>query len=123
MDSSKEITIYSSDELSINGRTLQNVVDYMNHHKGKQPPIIPKPLRFKQMSQVTENKWDARYINEVGEDKQALYDLILAANYLDINSLLHLGCAKVASFIKGEPLESIPNILNPNPTTDESKVR
>ncbi len=40
-----------------------------------------------------------------------LYDLILAANYMDIKSLLHLGCAKVASLIKGQPLEKIKEIL------------
>jgi hypothetical protein len=44
-----------------------------------------------------------------------LYDLILAANYMDIKSLLHLGCAKVASLIKGQPLEKIKEILDPNP--------
>jgi len=42
---------------------------------------------------------------------QDLYDLIMAANYMDIKSLLHLGCAQVASMIKGKPLGAIPRIL------------
>lgn len=30
---------------------------------------------------------------------------------MDVKSLLHLGCAKVASLIKGQPLEKIKDIL------------
>jgi hypothetical protein len=74
------------------------------------------------MADVCPHKPDAAMIDKVGEVKQNLYDLILAANYLDIKSLLHLGCAKVASLIKGQPLEKIKEILNPNPAkADESK--
>ena len=60
------------------------------------------------------HKWDADYIDKIGDTRQQLYDLILAANYMDIKSLLHLGCAKVASLIKGQPLEKIKEILDPN---------
>jgi len=83
----------------------------MNHHKGTEPPIIPKPLRSKEMKQVCSDPWDATYIDKIGETRQDLYDLILAANYMDVKSLLHLGCAKVASLIKGQPLEKIKDIL------------
>jgi hypothetical protein len=66
------------------------------------------------MRDVVSDKWDAVFIDAVGDgDRQTLYDLILAANYLDIKSLLHLGCAKVASLIKGQPLEKIKDVLNP----------
>jgi len=33
---------------------------------------------------------------------------------MDVKSGLHLGCAKVASLIKGQPLEKIKEILDPN---------
>jgi len=73
----------------------------MNHHAGVEPPIVEKPLRSKIMKDVCKDKFDADFIDRIGENRQALYDLILAANYMDIKSLLHLGCAKVASLIKG----------------------
>jgi len=91
---------------------LDKVIEYMKHHKGQEPPIIPKPLRSKEMKQVCSDPWDATYIDKIGETRQELYDLILAANYMDIKSLLHLGCAKVASLIKGQPLEKIKDILS-----------
>jgi len=95
------------------GGVLEKVVEYMAHHKGTEPPLVEKPLRSKMMKDVVQDKWDADYIDRIGENRQQLYDLILAANYMDIKSLLHLGCAKVASLIKGQPLEKIKEILDP----------
>lgn len=97
----------------VNGDILQLVVNYMKEHKGVEPSIIEKPLRSKVMKEVCPYKWDADYIDQIGDNRQQLYDVILAANYLDIKSLLHLGCAKVASLIKGQPLEKIKEILDP----------
>jgi S-phase kinase-associated protein 1 len=96
---------------------MGNVVKFMEHHKGNEPPIVEKPLRSKVMKEVCKDEWDATFIDAVGDNRQDLYDLILAANYLDIKSLLHLGCAKVASLIKGQPLEKIKEILTPSGAT------
>lgn len=106
-----------ADELklpSVNGDILELIVTYMKEHKGVEPAIIEKPLRSKVMKDVCPHKPDADYIDKIGENRQRLYDLILGANYMDVKSLLHLGCAKVASLIKGQPLEKIKEILDPN---------
>jgi len=95
----------------VKGDTLKYVVEYMLYHRGSEPPIIEKPLRSKVMKDVCKDAWDAEFIDKIAENRQQLYDLILAANYMDIKSLLHLGCAKVASLIKGQPLEKIKDIL------------
>merc|ERR1712130_748488 len=42
--------------------------------------------------------------------KKTIYEVILCANYMDIPSLLHLGCAKMATLIKGEILEKMDQI-------------
>jgi S-phase kinase-associated protein 1 len=96
----------------VHSAILAEVLTYMNHHKGVEPPIVEKPLRSKVMKDVCKDPFDAEFIDRIGENRQALYDLILAANYMDIKSLLHLGCAKVASLIKGQPLEKIKDILS-----------
>lgn len=41
---------------------------------------------------------------------------------MDIKSLLHLGCAKVASLIKGQPLEKIKDILATEPKGSVAKM-
>lgn len=111
----------SSQEVPIPGvtkSTLEKVIEYMVHHEGKEPALIPKPLRSSDMKAVCTDKWDATYIDNLGENRQDLYDLILAANYMDVKSLLHLGCAKVASLIKGQPLDQIKEILKPKGKTE-----
>ena len=85
----------------VSGAVLQLVIEYMKRHKGTEPPIIERPLRSNKMRNVCDNTQDASWIDRIGENRQQLYDLILAANYMHIESLLSLGCAKVASFIKG----------------------
>jgi len=97
----------------VTGSILELVVQYATHHKGTEPPLVEKPLRSKLMRDVVQDRWDADFIDKIGDNRQQLYDLILAANYMDIKSLLHLGCAKVASLIKGQPLEKIKEILDP----------
>jgi len=64
----------------VRGEILEKVLEYMNHHKGTEPPIIPKPLRSKEMKQVCSDPWDATYIDKVGETRQDLYDLILVCH-------------------------------------------
>ena len=36
-----------------------------------------------------------------------LFELVMAANYLDVKPLLELSCAKVASLIKGKSIQEI----------------
>ena len=95
----------------VTGDILELVIGYMNHHNGTEPPLVDKPLRSKVMKDVCKDPYDASFIDDIGENRQQLYDLILAANYMDVKSLLHLGCAKVASLIKGQPVEKIKEIL------------
>jgi len=99
---------------------LAKIVEYLIHHAGKEPGVPEKPLRSKNMKEVcAAHPWDADFIDAVAVSKQSLYDVILGANYLDIKSLLHLGCAKVASLIKGVPLAKIKAILDPAVPYDE----
>ena len=68
-------------------------------------------------------EWDANFV-EV--DQETLFELILAANYMDIKPLLDLTCAKVASMLKGKTPEQIRkqfNIANDFTPEEEEAVR
>merc|ERR1711953_500218 len=93
----------------VDGDTLELIVRYLEHHKGKEPAEIAKPIRSVKMEKIVEDTWDARFVNEL--PKRSLFQLILGANYMDCKSLLHLGCAKVATMIKGKSPEEIKQIL------------
>lgn len=59
-------------------------------------------------------------------DQTTLFDLILAANYLNIKSLLDLTCQTVAQMIKGKTPEEIRkqfNIKNDFTPEEEEEVR
>lgn len=96
----------------IRGEILEHVFKYLQRHQGLEPAIVEKPLRSRHMKEVCKDQWDAEFIDRIGENRAALYDLILAANYMDIKSLMYLGAAKTASLIKGQPLEKIKDILS-----------
>merc|ERR1712013_331541 len=76
---------------------MQNVFRYLAHHNGKEPDLIPCPVRSIHMSQIVSDKWDATFIDL---EKKEVFEIILCANALKIQSLLHLGCAKIATLIK-----------------------
>ncbi|MBA0567514.1 hypothetical protein Golob_005068 [Gossypium lobatum] len=67
--------------------------------------------------------WDADFVKV---DQATLFDLILAANYLNIKGLLDLTCQTVADMIKGKTPEEIRktfNIKNDFTPEEEEEVR
>lgn len=48
--------------------------------------------------------WDREFINV---DQGTLYELICAANYLDLKGLLLLGCKTVANMMKNQSVDAI----------------
>ncbi|XP_022898756.1 SKP1-like protein 1A isoform X3 [Olea europaea var. sylvestris] len=61
---------------------------------------------------MTDEELKAFDADFVKVDKGTLFDLILAANYLNIKSLLDLTCQTVADMIKGKTPEEIRKIFN-----------
>ncbi|XP_022762269.1 SKP1-like protein 1A [Durio zibethinus] len=69
------------------------------------------------------NAWNADFVKV---DQKTLFDVILAANYLNIKSLLDLTCQTVADIIKGKTPEEIRktfNIRNDFTPEEEEEVR
>merc|ERR1719469_919817 len=67
-----------------------------------------QPLKSGVMSDLVD-KWFAQFIDV---EQVLLFELVLAANYMDIKPLLDLSCAAVASMIKGKSAEEIRKIFN-----------
>lgn len=96
---------------------LREVIAYMEHHKGTEPEKPQKPLRSKKLSEVLSDPWDAAMLERLGSTRQPLYDVVLAANYMDIPVLMEIACAAVATYLKGVPLEQIKSVLDPATAT------
>jgi S-phase kinase-associated protein 1 len=83
-----------------------------------------QPLKSANMGDVVQ-EWYANFVGN-GLDQEVLFELILAANYMDIKPLLDLTCATVASMIKGKSPEEIRktfNIVNDFTPEEETAVR
>jgi S-phase kinase-associated protein 1 len=87
---------------------FEKVLEFCRHYKGITPQEIPKPLNSPVLSENVPN-WDANFV-ELEQD--VLFDLILAAHYLEIKSLVDLTCAKVASVLKGKSGGQIREMFN-----------
>ena len=88
---------------------LKKVVEYLTYYKDKTPKDIPKPMPSANLSEVID-EWDVNFINSIELDN--VFDLINAANYMDISSLLDLSCAKIASLMKGKSAQEIRTMFN-----------
>jgi S-phase kinase-associated protein 1 len=107
---------------NVKSQILGKVIEFCKHYVSDPMNEIEKPLKSANMSEVVQ-EW---YANYVDVEQEVLFELILAANYMDIKPLLDLTCATVASMIKGKTPEEIRktfNIVNDFTPEEEAQVR
>jgi S-phase kinase-associated protein 1 len=80
------------------------IVAYLEHWQGESPSEIEKPLKSKHMKENTD-EWSAEFID--GLNLVEIADLAVAANFMEINPLLELACAKIASLGKDKSDEEL----------------
>ena len=114
------------------------VLEYCEHHRGERLPTTDAESQDETRKRTTDiSEWDQKFI---AVDQEMLFEIILAANYLDIKPLLsvladskHLtfliffdsdvGCKTVANMIKGKTPEEIRKLFNiVNDFTPEEEV-
>ena len=89
----------------IESAVIEKVIEYMKYHAYHPARIIEKPIQSTSLTDLVD-AWDVHYI-EHNVDQELLCKLLLAANYLNIKSLIALTCAKMATMIKGKTAEQI----------------
>jgi S-phase kinase-associated protein 1 len=107
---------------NVKSQILGKVMEFCKHYSEEPMNDIEKPLKSANMNEVVQ-EW---YSNYVDVEQEVLFELILAANYMDIKPLLDLTCATVASMIKGKTPEEIRktfNIVNDFTPEEEAQVR
>ena len=107
---------------NVKAAVLRKVIEFCEHFLSEPMTEIEKPLKSQNMADVVQ-KWYADYVNL---EQVLLFELILAANYMDIKPLLDLTCATVASMIKGKTPEDIRatfNITNDFTPEEEAQAR
>ncbi|CAL1275363.1 unnamed protein product [Larinioides sclopetarius] len=95
---------------NVNSAILKKVIQWATYH-----------IDEKRTDDIS--SWDADFLKV---DQGTLFELILAANYLDIKGLLDVTCKTVANMIKGKTPEEIRktfNIKNDFTPAEEEQVR
>merc|ERR1719191_1680963 len=86
---------------NVAAKTLSKVIEYCKHHtdvRAKGPAASPSDA-LPDPKEAEEKQWDQEFVKV---DNSTLFDLILAANYLNITQLLDLTCEKVAEMINNK---------------------
>ena len=86
---------------------VSEFVDWIKYHKdstAQESTEEPGTRKRPELSQ-----WDKDFLNV---ESSVLFDLILAANYLEIKGLLDITCAEVSKMIEGKTAEEIRQKFN-----------
>uniref|UniRef100_A0A0E0MFA1 SKP1-like protein n=1 Tax=Oryza punctata TaxID=4537 RepID=A0A0E0MFA1_ORYPU len=116
---------------NVNSKILSKVIEYCNKHVHAAAAAASKAAddaasaaaAMPPPSGEDLKNWDADFVKV---DQATLFDLILAANYLNIKGLLDLTCQTVADMIKGKTPEEIRktfNIKNDFTPEEEEEIR
>lgn len=105
---------------NVNEKVLELVIEWCKHHKDDKEDDKEDE---QEKRTIDIDEWDQKFM-EV--DQETLFDIILAANYLDIKHLLNIGCKTVANMIKGKSAEEIRktfNITNDFTLEEEEQIK
>lgn len=92
---------------NVSGQTLDKVIEYCRYHvEANKQDSSGRPAK----DQAEVDEWDAMFIDR--DDQAMMFDIMLAANYLNLKSLLDLTARTVASMIKDMSSEGIRKLFN-----------
>uniref|UniRef100_A0A915BXC3 Skp1-related protein n=2 Tax=Parascaris univalens TaxID=6257 RepID=A0A915BXC3_PARUN len=106
---------------NVNAAILRKVIQWCQYHKDDPSPPEDSDNKEKRTDDIP--SWDVEFLKV---DQGTLFELILAANYLDIKGLLDVTCKTVANMIKGKSPEEIRrtfNIKNDFTPEEEEQIR
>ncbi|KAI3698852.1 hypothetical protein L2E82_42724 [Cichorium intybus] len=101
---------------NVTSKTIAKVIEYCKKH-------VDTPETDDKTAKESLNSFDTEFVKV---DQGTLFDLILAANYLNIKSLLDLTCQAVADMMRGknpEEIRKLFNIKNDFTPEEEAEVR
>ncbi|VEU20177.1 DEKNAAC100959 [Brettanomyces naardenensis] len=106
---------------NVRSAVMKNILEWCEHYKDINFPDDEQDDDSKKSAPI--DPWDSNFLNV---DQEMLYEIILAANYLNIKPLLNAGCKVVAEMIRGKSPEEIRktfNIVNDFTPEEEAAIR
>jgi S-phase kinase-associated protein 1 len=87
---------------------LEKVLDFCKQYKDSPMSPIQTPLRSHKLEELVQD-WYAEFVRV---PKEQLFELVAAANYMDIKPLLDLTCLAVSILIKGKSVGELREMFN-----------
>ena len=85
----------------VDSKNLELIIDYLEHYKDKEPKEIPKPFPertdeefLRSILDNDDNDWTYNFISKLNQEDA--FNLVNAADYLQIEGLINLLAAKIA---------------------------
>ena len=106
-----DITIIQEIPLpNVSTKVLVKVIEFVNYYSEEKMTTIDKPLKSTtgNMCDIVQ-EWYAKFV-EI--DPELLFDLISAANYLNVEPLLALTCATIANAIRTKTPDEVRTAFN-----------
>ena len=103
----------------VDEKSMELIIKYLNRWKDESPPEIEKPLKSNNMKEVTDS-WSADFIDL---DLDTLTSLTVSCNFLEINPLIDLACAKIASLCKDKDEDEILKTFGITETFNEEEKK
>jgi len=100
----------------VSGDILQKVVDYCTHYQEEPMEKIETPLQGETIEAIVKPEWYVRFCDV---DREIMFQLVAAANFLNIKPLLDLTCLAVSVSIKGHSVEELREIIR-HPVPDSA---
>ncbi|CDR43131.1 CYFA0S11e00584g1_1 [Cyberlindnera fabianii] len=105
---------------NVRASVLKKVLEWAEHHKDT---AFPDDEDDDTRKSAPVDDWDREFLRV---DQEMLYEIILAANYLNMRPLLDAGCKVVAEMIRGKSPEEIRrtfNIVNDFNPDEEAAIK
>ena len=96
----EDVDVSGEIELPMKTNVLVKVIEYCQHYQNvDQMTPITTPIKNPKINEVVQ-QWYAEFVRDL--EKEFLFELVTAANYLDIKPLLDLTCLAVSVTIQGK---------------------
>lgn len=94
---------------NVHSTILKRVLVWAAYHKDDATPADEKDGKEKEKRTDDIPQWDADFLRV---DQATLFEIILAANYLDVKGLMDVCCKTIANMIKGKTPDEIRKTFN-----------
>ncbi|GBM86826.1 S-phase kinase-associated protein 1 [Araneus ventricosus] len=92
---------------NVNSAILKKIIRWATYHRDDPTPQEDDDSEDKRNVKIS--SWDTHFLKV---DQATLYELIVAANYLDVKGLLDVACKTVANMVEGKTTKEIRQMFN-----------